>query len=244
MKGSRQKAGNYRPVSLTSVVGKMLESIIKEEITEHLNKNGSIKQTQHGLMKGKSCLTNLLDFYEDVTSAVDRGEPVDVVFLDFQKAFDKVPHKRLLQKIGVHGVRVLGGSSGIPCLRKVRGGVSADALGAFHLILNAKIGYQAQEDQGVHCVASAPGSELKSVAQVKEALPRPAEGKLHDLRPGEWVVIKDFRRKSWKARRWLGPFQVLLVTQTAVKVAERATWVHASHCKRVPEPQQAPDEAT
>ncbi|XP_078066764.1 uncharacterized protein LOC144492531 isoform X1 [Mustelus asterias] len=81
-------------------------------------------------------------------------------------------------------------------------------------------------------------------AQVKEALPRPTEGKLHDLRPGEWVVIKDFRRKSWKARRWLGPFQVLLVTQTAVKVAERSTWVHASHCKRVPELQQAPDEAT
>ena len=50
-------------------------------------------------MRGKSCLTNLLDFYEDVTSAVDGGEPVD-----FQKAFDKVPHKRLLKKIGSHGV--------------------------------------------------------------------------------------------------------------------------------------------
>ena len=49
-------------------------------------------------------MTNLLDFYEDVTSAVDRGGPVDVVFLDFQKAFDKVPHKRLLQKVRVHGV--------------------------------------------------------------------------------------------------------------------------------------------
>ena len=55
-------------------------------------------------MRGKSCLTNLLDFYEDVTSAVDRGEPVDAVFLDFQKAFDKVPHKRLLKKIRAHGV--------------------------------------------------------------------------------------------------------------------------------------------
>jgi len=47
----------------------------------------------------------------------------------------------------------------------LRGGVSADALGAFHLILSAKIGYQAREDQGVHCVASAPGSELKSVVR-------------------------------------------------------------------------------
>ena len=51
-------------------------------------------------VKGKSCLTNLLEFYEDVTRAVGRGEPVDVVFLDFQKAFDKILHKRLLQKVG------------------------------------------------------------------------------------------------------------------------------------------------
>ncbi|KAL0149322.1 hypothetical protein M9458_055360, partial [Cirrhinus mrigala] len=54
------------------------------------------------------------------------------------------------------------------------------------------------------------------------------------LKPGDFVVIRDFRRKSWRAKRWLGPFQVLLTTHTAVKVAERATWVHASHCRRVP----------
>jgi len=99
------------------------------------------------------------------------------------------------------------------------------------------------EDEMLHYCAKLSAILSQVQAQVKEALPRPAEGKLHDLRPGEWVVVKDFRRKSWKARRWLGPFQVLLVTQTAVKVAERATWIHASHCKRVPEPQQAPDEA-
>ncbi|XP_036977326.1 uncharacterized protein LOC119032358 [Acanthopagrus latus] len=72
--------------------------------------------------------------------------------------------------------------------------------------------------------------------QVKDALPAPAAHKLHDLEPGDWVVIRDLRRKNWRARRWNGPFQVLLTTETAVKVAERATWVHASHCKRVPEP--------
>ena len=53
--------------------------------------------------KGKSCLTNLLEFFEDVTSRVDEGEPVDVVYLDFQKAFDKVPRKRLACKIKAHG---------------------------------------------------------------------------------------------------------------------------------------------
>ena len=60
---SSSPRGNYRPVGLTSVVGKMLESIVKEEIAGHLEKNGSIKQTQHGFMKGKSCLTNLLEFF-------------------------------------------------------------------------------------------------------------------------------------------------------------------------------------
>ncbi|XP_043089997.1 uncharacterized protein LOC122340438 [Puntigrus tetrazona] len=72
--------------------------------------------------------------------------------------------------------------------------------------------------------------------QVKDALPKPAEGFLHDIRPGDFVVVKDFRRKHWKSRRWNGPFQVLLITHTAVKVAERATWIHASHCKKVPPP--------
>jgi len=103
-KGCRQKAGNYRPVSLTSVVGKMLEAIIKEELVRHLDEKGSIRQTQHGFRKGRSCLTNLLEFFEDVTSAVDRGEQVDVVYLDFQKAFDKVPHRRLIHKLRMHGV--------------------------------------------------------------------------------------------------------------------------------------------
>ncbi len=74
--------------------------------------------------------------------------------------------------------------------------------------------------------------------QVKEALPKPAEGVLHDIRPGDFVVTRDLRRKHWKSKRWNGPFQVLLITHTAVKVAPRATWVHASHCRKVPAPQE------
>ncbi|XP_039660047.1 uncharacterized protein LOC120561144 [Perca fluviatilis] len=62
--------------------------------------------------------------------------------------------------------------------------------------------------------------------QVSTGLPKPAEGPLHKLRPGDFVVIKSFRRKNWQSRRWEGPFQILLVTHTAVKVAERSTWVH------------------
>ena len=96
--------GIYWSVSLTSVVRKMLESVIKEEIMRHRDISCPVGKTQHGSMKGGSCLTNLVEFFENITCAVDNGEPVDVVYLDFQKAFDKVPHQRLLHKIKVHGV--------------------------------------------------------------------------------------------------------------------------------------------
>ncbi|XP_072432726.1 uncharacterized protein [Chiloscyllium punctatum] len=56
--------------------------------------------------------------------------------------------------------------------------------------------------------------------QVKAALPQPAEGNLHNLEPGDWIVVKDFRRKNWKAKRWLRLFQVLLTTQTVVEITE------------------------
>ncbi len=65
--------------------------------------------------------------------------------------------------------------------------------------------------------------------QVKAAQGKVAERFLHEVRPGDFVVIRDHRRKSWKSKRWLEPFQVLLVTHTAVKVAERAMWVHVNH---------------
>ena len=81
----------------------MLESIIKEEISRHLDRNCPIGKTQHGFMKSRSCLTNLVEFFEIITCAVDSGELVDVVYLDLQKAFDKVLHKRLLHKIKVRG---------------------------------------------------------------------------------------------------------------------------------------------
>jgi hypothetical protein len=70
----------------------VLERIVKERMVEHLNKNRLINNSQHGFTKGRSCLTNLLDFFLD---DLDRNNSVDLVYLDFAKAFDKVPHKRL-----------------------------------------------------------------------------------------------------------------------------------------------------
>jgi hypothetical protein len=103
-KGSRAAPENYRPVSLTSVSCKLPESIIKDRIMNHLKRHRLIRKSQHGFMPGRSCTTNLLEFFDKVTAAVDRGESFDAVFLDFANAFDKVPRKRLLKKVRAHGI--------------------------------------------------------------------------------------------------------------------------------------------
>ena len=103
-KGGKDLSCNYRPVSLTSHVCKILESIIRDGIVEHVKKYNLIRDSQHGFVKKRSCLTNLLEFLEFVSNYVDQGFPIDVVYLDFQKAFDKVPHKRLMLKIKALGI--------------------------------------------------------------------------------------------------------------------------------------------
>ena len=109
-KGDKSLMSNYRPVSLTSIVGKIMETLIAGAIRKHLDKYNLIKDSQHGFMKGRSCLTNLLSFYRSVYEAADNGDSYDIVYLDFSKAFDKVPHQRLLDKVRAHGIdgKVLG----------------------------------------------------------------------------------------------------------------------------------------
>jgi len=98
-KGTKTQVTNYRPISLTSQVCRVLEGIIKQEILEDILSHNSLYQTQHGFLPKKSCVTNLLSFLEDVTKNVDGGTPIDTIYLDFTKAFDTVPHKRLLIKM-------------------------------------------------------------------------------------------------------------------------------------------------
>ena len=104
-KGSKGKACNYRPVSLTSVVCKLMESIIRDSITDHLVRNRLINNSQHGFTKDRSCQTNLIEFMDFVTNSIDIGVPVDVIYLDFQKAFDKISHPKLIKKLIAHGIR-------------------------------------------------------------------------------------------------------------------------------------------
>jgi len=103
-KGNRDSVENYRPVSLTSQVCKVFESLVRDKMVHHLERHQLLKESQHGFRRGRSCLTNLLAFLDKVTGIVDDGESVDVIFLDFAKAFDKVPHHRLLKKLTSHGI--------------------------------------------------------------------------------------------------------------------------------------------
>ena len=82
----------------------MLETLIRDQMRNHLNNYKRIKGSQCGFTKGSSYLTNLLEFYEAVSDWVDEGKAVDTVYLDFKEVFDKVPHRRLLAKVRDCGV--------------------------------------------------------------------------------------------------------------------------------------------
>ncbi|KAK4820841.1 hypothetical protein QYF61_007815 [Mycteria americana] len=114
-KGRKEDPGNYRPVSLTLVPGKIMERFILSVLNRHVQANQlySLSMTsyaetrtpsQHGFVKGRSCLTNLISFYDQVTCLVDEGKAVDVIYLDFSKAFDTVSHSILLEKPVAHGL--------------------------------------------------------------------------------------------------------------------------------------------
>ncbi|KAJ7396282.1 hypothetical protein BTVI_146875 [Pitangus sulphuratus] len=98
-KGKKEKPGNCRPVNLISVPRKVLQKIILGSIETHMKDNAVNAHSQQGFMEGKSCLSNLISFYDKVTHLVDQGKPVDVIFLDFSKAIDTVSHMILLDKM-------------------------------------------------------------------------------------------------------------------------------------------------
>ena len=103
-KGKKSDPGNYRPVSLTSVISKMMESIVRDAIVAHLMKNNLFTNDQHGFVPGRDCITQLLVCMEIWTKMIEDGHCFDVIYTDFSKAFDSVPHERLFVKMESLGI--------------------------------------------------------------------------------------------------------------------------------------------
>ena len=95
-----------RPITLDSInrLCKVLESKVRDSILEYVEKHELIRESHHGFVENKSCSTDLLEFLEFVTNCVDQGYPIDVIYLDFHKAFDEVPQKRIIIKINALGI--------------------------------------------------------------------------------------------------------------------------------------------
>ena len=106
-KGDRSLASNSRPVSLTSICCKCLEHILFSQIMHHLDSNEILTPFQHGFRKSRSCETQLIVTVQDLANGLNKKSQIDAILLDFSKAFDKVPHQRLLHKLNYYGINGL-----------------------------------------------------------------------------------------------------------------------------------------
>ena len=102
--GSKLDAANYRPVSLTSIVCKIAETVIVANINDHMKSNSLFTNRQHGFMNNKSCTSNLLEAQDTVSLWLNEGFDVDVIYTDFSKAFDIVSHSKLKTKLEFYGI--------------------------------------------------------------------------------------------------------------------------------------------
>jgi hypothetical protein len=102
--GNKLQPTNYRGISLTSVLSKFTERIIVDHVMAYISKFNLISRHQHGFMPKLSTVTNLLEYVDIVSNGLNHGNSVDVIYLDFAKAFDRVPHQRLILKLRSIGI--------------------------------------------------------------------------------------------------------------------------------------------
>ena len=101
-KGDRKDAGNYRPVSLTCILCKVMETIVREEMVNHMKVNRLFSDKQYGFISGRSTVLQLLTVIDRWTEILDKGGAADVAYCDFMKAFDKVSHVKLIHKLKMY----------------------------------------------------------------------------------------------------------------------------------------------
>ena len=104
-KSNRSECKNYRPIGFTCSLCKAFERLLKDHMLQFLVNNDLLNVSQHDFLPNRSCLTALLTFLEEVTIFVDNKVPIDIVLLDFSKAFDCVPHNKLIIKLKNIGFR-------------------------------------------------------------------------------------------------------------------------------------------
>ena len=103
-KNLKSDPANYRPISLTCILCKIMEHIILSNMWKHLHKHNIILHFQHGFQSALSCESQLIETVHDWITAIDNKTQIDAILLDFAKAFDKVPHKRFLSKLAFYGI--------------------------------------------------------------------------------------------------------------------------------------------
>ena len=104
-KGEKYDPANYRPVSLTAITSKLMEHILASNIMSHLEDRHLLSDCQHGFRSNRSCESQLLNFTQELMRGLADGQQIDVNVMDFSKAFDRVPHQRLLKKAEHYGIR-------------------------------------------------------------------------------------------------------------------------------------------
>ena len=103
-KGERNNVENYRPISLISIISKIIESFIRDALVKHMTDNNLFSNEQHGFLPKRNCVSQLLETLEIWCQLLEEGKCIDVIYTDFSKAFDSVPHIRLIKKLESYGI--------------------------------------------------------------------------------------------------------------------------------------------